>query len=952
MRILIDLQGRQSSGSKHRGIGRYSLSISQAIVRNKKDHDIFIVLSSLFPNEVEVIKNELKNILPLENIFIWEGKNDSSYLASNPEKRKTAELSRELFLQSLDPDIIYITSLFEGLGDEAVSSVDTIISNIPVAVTLYDLIPLINEKPYLDNPTVKKWYLDKIEHLKRADLLLSISESSRQEALKYLNSNSDEVVNISTASDAQFKKIKLTESQKLQVLERYSIKNEFLMYTGGIDLRKNIEGLIRSYAKLPAQVRVQYQLAIVCSINDEQKKNLRLLVNEVGLVESEVVFTGFISEGDLIALYNLCKAFVFPSWHEGFGLPVLEAMWCGAPVIAANCSSLPEVIGLEEALFDPYNDQNMANKIEEVLTDDLFRQRLIKHAEKQILKFSWDLSAKKAIEAFEVTHQKSKNSISTKPERLKLAYVSPLPPERSGIADYSAELLTELYNYYDIDVIVEQKTVSISWVNEHCRVIDVASFKESESQYDRVLYHFGNSHFHSHMFQLLIEIPGVVVLHDFYLSGAINYMSVMKYESASFEDELFYSHGNAPFNCEQNNLVMEYPCNKKILDYSKGIIVHSLNSCNLAKEWYGKTYANDWSIIPLLKIPPIVNDRDKSREKLELPNNATVIASFGGMNATKLNWQLLTAWLESSLSQDENCYLIFVGEVDDSDYGNEIQKLIDSSSYNGKIIITGWVEHANYKNYLAASDIGVQLRTFSRGETSAAVLDCMNYGLATIVNCNGSMVDLSREAVLMLPDEFIQTELINALETLYKDEIKRKQLSQKASSIIIGKHSPKNCANQYVKTIEACYAKNIINKEGSLEFKATKAEIEAAKEKIVELEAKVNSILDSSSWRVTAFYRFLGRGLKAMLSNSSKKEKLLLIQKSVIFRMRKNNFLRTNIKKIVYKYPKLHHFYFKNLNVIGSENINVGFNGTDISLNIREQQVYNDIRQLLTKERK
>lgn len=408
MRIAIDLQGRQSSESKNRGIGRYSLAIAKAIAQNRGNHEVLIVLSSVFPDEIEEIKREFENLLTPKNIHIWSSPNHTSFLETEEQERKSAELDRELFLRSLNPDIVYITSLFEGLAECVVTSINTAPSNTPVAVTLYDLIPLLNEKLYLNDPDYKQWYLEKIEHLMRADLLLAISSSSRQEALDYLNCDPDRVVNIGTAADTQFHSLRQSPLQREELLGRYTIKNDFLMYTGGVDHRKNIDGLIRSYSLLPKTLRSQHQLVIVCFIDAHTKGALETLAKQKGLEEDEVIFTGYVPEEDLIRLYSSCKAFIFPSWHEGFGLPVLEAMRCGAPVIAANTSSLPEVVGLKEALFDPYDISAMADKIEQVLTDTAFREKLLNHASKQIKKFSWDISAKKALNAFEKTEKVSR----------------------------------------------------------------------------------------------------------------------------------------------------------------------------------------------------------------------------------------------------------------------------------------------------------------------------------------------------------------------------------------------------------------------------------------------------------------------------------------------------------------------------------------------------------------
>jgi hypothetical protein len=114
-----------------------------------------------------------------------------------------------------------------------------------------------------------------------------------------------------------------------------------------------------------------------------------------------VVITGFVPEDDLVTLYNLCHLFVFPSLHEGFGLPALEAMACGAPVIGSNTSSIPEVIGWKDALFDPTRPSAIAEAIAGALANEGFRQELRNHGLRQARLFSWDESARRALAAFE-----------------------------------------------------------------------------------------------------------------------------------------------------------------------------------------------------------------------------------------------------------------------------------------------------------------------------------------------------------------------------------------------------------------------------------------------------------------------------------------------------------------------------------------------------------------------
>ena len=402
MRIVIDLQGAQSIGSRNRGFGRYSMALALGIARNRGDHEVLIALNALFPDTIDPICAAFKGLLPRANIRLWSAAAPVFQLdPANAWRREAGACLREDFLASLQPDAVLVTSLFEGYADNIVTGIGVLDSRLPTAVILYDLIPWIYQKPYLDNPRERAWYEDKLAHLRRATQWLAISESSRQEGLQHLNLPADAVVNISGAADPQFVCRDIPAPQADALRRQYSLQRPFLMYTGGLDHRKNIDGLIRAYATLPGAVRSAHQLAVVCSVNPENRYKLEQLATSCGLAPGELVLTGFVPDQDLVALYQLCKAFVFPSWHEGFGLPVLEAMHCGAPVIAAGTSSLPEVVGCEEALFDPRDEPAMAQKILQILVDDTFRQRLRAHGAQQAQKFSWDITAQRAIAALE-----------------------------------------------------------------------------------------------------------------------------------------------------------------------------------------------------------------------------------------------------------------------------------------------------------------------------------------------------------------------------------------------------------------------------------------------------------------------------------------------------------------------------------------------------------------------
>ncbi|MBD8481806.1 glycosyltransferase family 4 protein [Pseudomonas coleopterorum] len=408
MRIVIDMQGAQT-GSRHRGIGRYTMALALAMVRNGTDHEFILALNGLFPDTIDAIRNAFDGLLPQENIKIWHSVGPvHAFDPSNDLRKDVAELIREEFIASLKPDIVHITSLMEGFGDNAVHSIRRAPFGAPCAVTFYDLIPLIQSEVYLKpNPDFERLYREKIAHLNKADLMLAISESSRQEALDHLEFSDCQVVNISAAVDDIFQPNVYSEKQTVILNSKYRVSKPYFMYSGATDDRKNHLGLISAYAQLPILFRHKYQLVLVGGLPDDHRYRFEQHIVKCGLTLSDVVITGRVTDDELVQFYNQCSLYIFASQHEGFGLPVLEAMSCGAPAIGANTTSIPEVIGFKEALFDPYSEQAIAEKIVEVINNPELYQAIREHGPVQARNFSWDISARRTLRAFEDWKAKS-----------------------------------------------------------------------------------------------------------------------------------------------------------------------------------------------------------------------------------------------------------------------------------------------------------------------------------------------------------------------------------------------------------------------------------------------------------------------------------------------------------------------------------------------------------------
>ncbi|SFV55143.1 putative Glycosyltransferase [hydrothermal vent metagenome] len=455
MKILIDPQGTLSL-SRNRGIGRYTRELIKGIVRNKKEHQILIILNMLFPLQAKAFKKEFSSIIPEENFIPFYGVSPNNELnIENEWNKKTSELMLEHFVEHINPDFFLISSLFEGTGDNSVNSIKRYTKNVPTAVIFYDLIPLINPIKFLGDELTNRWYRRRIESLKRADLLLSISSSARDEALEYLDFDESRVINISTATDPSFIPTNGTDNVK----EIYGITRPFLMHTSAYEERKNFEGLIEAFSFIQSEIRLQYQLVLVCGLRDNQRKTLQNLIDKSELGADEVILTGFVSDKDLIGLYRDSYLLVFPSHHEGFGLPVLEAMSCGTAVIGSNNSSIPEVINREDALFNPFSILDISEKIRKVMIDKEFHKELEKHSLIQAKEFSWDKTAIRAIEAIENFNQNNsvkKETLSTNSDLINaiLEDTDSLGKSQENLAKtaIAIEKNEDVINFYNRDI--------------------------------------------------------------------------------------------------------------------------------------------------------------------------------------------------------------------------------------------------------------------------------------------------------------------------------------------------------------------------------------------------------------------------------------------------------------------------------------------------------------------
>ena len=206
MRLVIDLQALQTE-SRHRGIGRYTAALTKAMLQVAGRHEIVLALNGRDPDGVRTVRRDFAGLLPPECIRAWRAPECGSWAPQERWRNRAAELTREYFLANLGADAVHVSTIFEGVSGEAMTSIGLLGLHPPTGVTLYDLTPLRLANAYLSADWFREWYQDKLRHTCRARRWLAISEATRDDGVDFLGFNPAHVINISAGADPRFRQL-------------------------------------------------------------------------------------------------------------------------------------------------------------------------------------------------------------------------------------------------------------------------------------------------------------------------------------------------------------------------------------------------------------------------------------------------------------------------------------------------------------------------------------------------------------------------------------------------------------------------------------------------------------------------------------------------------------------------------------------------------------------------
>ena len=372
MKILIDGRGIQDGFKQHkqRGLGHYVLVLLERLLMLQRDD---LSLDFLFDKS-----------LPIDSLKIEE----SHRILHNPSPilKKLIRSYESYFslgktIRRLNYDLIHFLSYEDAIATPTVQ----------YAVTMHDIMGIVNTKndsliKHLKH-RLKKAFSDKIIY--QAAGIVTISEHTKKDVLNYYNIDPEKIRVIYSGVHERFF-CNPTKEEIKQVLDKYKLSTEYLLYVGGIDPRKNILNLLKSIKYLNTNASIKIPLALVGKLsNQSEYDKLQRLIKQLK-IRNLIFEPGYIEENDLPLVYTGAQAFIFPSFYEGFGLPVLQAMAAGTPVITTELSSIPEIAGNAVIYVDPEKPESIASGIEQVLTDGSLRDSLITKGKIQAEKFSWE----------------------------------------------------------------------------------------------------------------------------------------------------------------------------------------------------------------------------------------------------------------------------------------------------------------------------------------------------------------------------------------------------------------------------------------------------------------------------------------------------------------------------------------------------------------------------------
>ena len=707
--MTIDLQAAQSPHYRGRGIARYATDFTESIVDSRPDIVSQVLLNPRFP-AIERL-GRLVGRVPVRHRPEW----------------------------THSGGIFHVLSPFElDIPVQEIWPREASRHGAQLVVTLYDLIPEIFPDIYLRDAGLRRRYRVRRELVRSADHVLAISESCAADAIRVLGIPENRVTCVGAATSMSFRPARDRGAAAARAQEAIpGLLGRYVVYNGAVEPRKNMDALVEAFARTGEEIRSKWQLVLVCRLRPSERNHFEVRARELG-IEGRLILTGFVPDQTLELLYQGCDLMVFPSLYEGFGLPIAEALACGAPVLASGTSSMPELVA-PGATFDPEDVEDMARAITRGLTDATWRSELLNWALKP--QPTWSDVTSKTVEVYERLLAAPGEPRARWRPRPRVALVTPWPPQRTGVADYSRRLASAMSRHFDVEVFVDGDDPPTGGDDPALRA--PARFEQQDlaiGGYDAVILTLGNSEFHAGALKLLREHPGrfYVLAHDVRLANLYVHGLSRGAVPEGFEAVARSTYPTIP---------PEAHFEGNLLDLADGAgLYFAREVVSLAcRVWATSEFAAD---VARLDVDPGMASRvqvwpyaypDAVEGDASLLEEG-LVCTFGVVHQLKMPDLLIRA-VHHLTSQRVEVRLAFVGPVSDL-LRRELEALAAGLGIAERVTITGDIPDRDYEAWLQRAAVAVQLRRRSNGETSGAVADCLAHGIPTLVSDLGPQGEL------------------------------------------------------------------------------------------------------------------------------------------------------------------------------------------------------------------
>ncbi|MCZ8182154.1 MAG: glycosyltransferase family 1 protein [Beijerinckiaceae bacterium] len=387
MKLWLDGQCFQSS-SRRRGIGRYALAWIRALAG--EGAELVLSLNAAVPDDLEAIEDALLRDVPGLEIRHWHGIAEAGLAFTGAtERRRVSERVLDLHVGMIAPDAAICLSPFEAMSHPFVPFRPGPAFARPGFAIIYDFIPHRMPDDYLRTAKDREAYGALVAGLRAFDGFLAISAFAAEETRAILGAEA--VTNLSAGIAPDWLAGTIRPRQPASPFT--------ILYVGALDPRKNVGVCLDALQRVRQQGGPAFRFEVHGAYSPGEGEALLSQARRLGLAEEELVLAGSFRDEDLVSIYRRADLVIQPSLMEGFGLTALEAMASGVPVLAARAGALPEVVGLDEALFDPRDPEDLAGRILALMRDPDLRERLARHGLARAADFTWARSAREGLAA-------------------------------------------------------------------------------------------------------------------------------------------------------------------------------------------------------------------------------------------------------------------------------------------------------------------------------------------------------------------------------------------------------------------------------------------------------------------------------------------------------------------------------------------------------------------------